>query len=226
MKQYFIIALFLSIVSIIISGIVLAHVYPTNNLTPDYLGIIISLLALSTTFALGWNIFTAISLKQEWDKQKEETQKIKEKMQQRRRELDDKIQEMVKRQNAFRFYGYAITDFCQVYTKLEPEKKEYWSTYCKTLNAFKNFLETEESLKWYAPACIKNMKSAKDIAIKLKENCSEEINKDIEKNVNEIRTCKKQGFCTYWEQITILEKERKDYLNNTINKKIINNQYL
>lgn len=177
----------------------------TNNLGIDYLGIIVGIQSLLVTILIGWNIYQVINIKQEWERSKEYTIRLENDLK--------KSQEMLrKKQDAFKHYGYAITDFCQVYAKLEPKKEDYWSTYCKSLSSLKNFLKTEEDLDWYAPACINNMKDAIGKAEELKEPCNEQINRDIEQYVNEIRTCPINGFNNYWALIDELERKRKERL--------------
>lgn len=167
----------------------------------DYIGAIVGILALLVTVLIGLNIWTVIDVKQEWKENKKYTERLE-------KELKEAKERLEKEQTAIKHYGYAITDFCQVYVKLEPEKKNYWPTYCKALSALKNFLNTNENLNWYAPACIDNMEAALRKAQELNEICSEEISNDIRTYLNEIRACPLDGFGSYWQQIEEIERRR------------------
>lgn len=192
-----------------------------NSLGFDYMGVIVGILSLLVTILIGWNIYSALEIKQEWETYKGTMEKYIMMQNKRINELgnqiiqmenaiETRIQQLNEQQNCFRHYGYAITDFCQVYTKLEPEKKEYFKTYCKSLSALRNFLKTQENLEWYAPACIENMNEALNKANNANETCDAEIKKDIEEQLKEIRLCKIDGFDTYWEKINDVENRRKN----------------
>lgn len=178
----------------------------TNNLGIDYIGVIVGILSLLVTVLIGCNIYQVIDIKQEWRENRKYTERLEN-------ELCKAKDRLGKEQNAIRHYGYAITDFCQVYVKLEPEKKDYWSTYCKSLSALKNFLNTNEDLNWYAPACISNMEEALRKAQELNEICSEETSNNIRTYLDEIRTCPLDGFSDYWEKIEYLERKRKSLIH-------------
>lgn len=173
----------------------------TSDLGFDYIGVIVGILSLLVTVLIGWNIYQVIEIKQELRENKKYTERLEN-------ELCKAKERLGKEQTDIKHYGYAITDFCQVYVKLEPEKKDYWSTYCKSLSALKNFLKTNEDLNWYAPACIGNMEGALRKAQELNEICSEEISNDIRTYLDEIRTCPLEGFGSYWQQIEELERRR------------------
>lgn len=196
-----IILLYIStIVSLSMSIIALCRQYP-SSLSFDYSGIIVAIFSFLVTILIGWNIWTVIDVKQEWRENKEYTERLES-------ELNEAKERLGKEQNTIRHYGYAITDFCQVYVKLEPERKNYWATYCKALSALKNFLHTKEDLNWYAPACINNMEEALRRAQESNEICSEEINNDIRTYLSEIRTCSIESFSSYWKDIEELESRR------------------
>lgn len=181
--------------------IIYTLIFCTHNLYVSDAGLLTSVLSILVTVLIGWNIYQVIDIKQEWRENKKYTERLE-------KELKEAKERLAKEQNALKNYGYAITDFCQVYVKLEPEKKDYWSTYCKSLSALKNFLKTNEDLNWYAPACIGNMEGALRKAQELNEICSEEISNDIRTYLDEIRTCPLEGFGSYWQQIEELERRR------------------
>lgn len=196
---------------IILICIICPRVIQHDNLGFDYLGVIVGILSILVTVLLAWNIWTTIDLKKEVDTTKKRIESSIREVQQKEEDFNNKIQELHKSHEAFNHYGYAITDFCQVYAKLEPEKKNYFQTYCKALNALRNFLKTNESLEWYAPACILNMREALKKAIESNEACSKEVGEKLDEYMDEIRTCSLAGFNKYWKEIDEIEKERRNH---------------
>ena len=64
------------IISIIISIVAICISMPrVHNLGIDYLGFIVAIISIATTFAVGFQIWNAISFEQKLNKIKEETQK-------------------------------------------------------------------------------------------------------------------------------------------------------
>lgn len=205
MKGLSIISFLCSIASVLIClGIVNGCIIVNDNIN-SYL---VSVLGIITAILIGWNIYTVIDIKKEMEIQNKKIEELTSQFQHQENEFNTQIQQLAASYEAFKNYGHAITDFAQVYAKLEPEKKNYFKTYSKSLSAFKNFLKTEESIDWYAPPCIENMEEALKKARELNENYSEEEDKDIKLYVEEIRTCTLDGFNKYWQKITELENER------------------
>lgn len=60
-----------SLIAIIVSGIALAVTLPSVKLGLDYVGVIIGLLSFLITLLVGWNIFSAIDIKRDFEKFKE-----------------------------------------------------------------------------------------------------------------------------------------------------------
>lgn len=196
---------------IILICIICPRVIQHENLSFDYLGVIVGILSLLVTVLLAWNIWTTIELKKEVDTAKQRIDDSIREIKKKEEEFNNQTQQLHKDFYAFKYYGYAITDFCQVYAKLEPEKKDYFGTYCKTLNALRNFLKTNEALDWYAPSCIINMREALKKAIEINEVCSKEMDKTLNEYTDEIRTCTLAGFSKYWKEIDEIEKERRSH---------------
>ena len=169
----------------------------------------VAVISVLVTVLLGWNIWTTLDLKNQVERAVRLVNIFGVQIRRHEQNFNNQTMRLTQRLESFQNYGYAITDFCQVYTKLEAEKKDYFSTYCKLLNALRHFIKSEESLNWYAPACIDNMDIALNLAIKKGEKCDNRINRQIEEYVNEIRMCSLDGFNQYWEQIVELENKRK-----------------
>lgn len=181
---------------------------------------LVATLSLLVTILIGWNIYSAISLKNEWkefkDSEIEREKEFKETEIKKRSELREELENLKKdfskleeKYGKFIYFGYAITDFCQVYIKLKTNDDENFKTYAKILNALRNFLKTNEDLNWYAPACIDNMQEALKKAHEKDEKCSPEVEKDILEYLGEIRQCQLQNFDKYWNQINNIEINRK-----------------
>lgn len=157
---------------------------------------------------MGFNIWNAIDMKNEIDKVKKQFEDFYSSIHKKQEELDKKITELDKKQENIKYFGYAITDFCQVYSKLEPAKKDYFNTYCKSLNALRNFIKTDEKLEWYANACIFNMSEALRMAKEKNEQCDAETEKNIKEYLDEVRKCQLDGFSKHWNKISELENKR------------------
>ena len=129
----------------------------------DYIGVIVGLLSLLVTILIGWNIYSVLNIKSEWEKYKKKIERMESefnpkiksmenefnsKIEKFDKRLDKEVDEFKKKQENIQNFGYAITDFCQVYTKLSPDKTEYFKTYVKAMNALRNFLKTDEDLSW------------------------------------------------------------------------------
>ncbi|MGN0033428.1 MAG: hypothetical protein ACI358_06620 [Candidatus Limimorpha sp.] len=200
------------IYSFIGTTICIFNIFPrSDNQEFDYSGIIVGILSLLVTLLVGWNIWTAIDLKNEMKNANKQIDDFYSNIQKKQKELDYKITELNRKQETIKNFGYAITDFCQVYTKLEPPKKDYFETYCKSLSSLRNFIKTDENLNWYANACISNMSEALRLAKEKNEQCDADITKNIENYIDEVRKCQLDGFRKYWNKITELENERKEY---------------
>lgn len=213
MKKYLKIAKNISLLySTILTTICICNIFPrSENLNFDYSGIIVGILSILVTLLMGFNIWNAIDMKNEIDKVKKQFEDFYSSIHKKQEELDNKITELDKKQENIKYFGYAITDFCQVYSKLEPAKKDYFKTYCKSLNALRNFIKTDEKLEWYANACIYNMSEALRMAKEKNEQCDAETEKNIKEYLDEVRKCQLNGFSKHFEKILELENERKKY---------------
>lgn len=195
--------------SIILTTICICNIFPrSENLNFDYSGIIVAILSILITTLMGFNIWNVIDMKTEINNAKKQIEEYHSSIQKKQEELDNKITELDKKQENIKYFGYAITDFCQVYSKLEPDKKDYFNTYCKSLNALRNFIKTDEKLEWYANACISNMSEALRMAKEKNEQCDEETEKNIKEYLDEVRKCQLNGFSKHWNKISELENER------------------
>lgn len=195
--------------SIILTTICICNIFPrSENLNFDYSGIIVGILSILVTLLMGFNIWNAIDMKNEIDKVKKQFEDFYSSIHKKQEELDKKITELDKKQENIKYFGYAITDFCQVYSKLEPAKKDYFNTYCKSLNALRNFIKTDEKLEWYANACIFNMSEALRMAKEKNEQCDAETEKNIKEYLDEVRKCQLDGFSKHWNKISELENKR------------------
>ncbi len=202
--------------SIILTTICICNIFPrSENLNFDYSGVIVAILSILITILIGWNIWNVIDMKTYIDKAKNQVEdfysgikKEQEELDKKITELDKKITELDNKQENIKYFGYAITDFCQVYSKLEPAKKDYFNTYCKSLNALRNFIKTDENLEWYANACISNMSEALRMAKEKNEQCDEETEKNIKEYLDEVRKCQLNGFSKHWNKISELENKR------------------
>lgn len=213
MKKYLKIAKNISLLySTILTTICICNIFPrSENLNFDYSGIIVGILSILITILIGWNIWNVIDMKTDIDKVKKQFEDFYSSIHKKQEELDKKITELDKKQENIKYFGYAITDFCQVYSKLEPAKKDYFNTYCKSLNALRNFIKTDEKLEWYANACIYNMSEALRMAKEKNEQCDAETEKNIKEYLDEVRKCQLNGFSKHFEKILELENERKKY---------------
>lgn len=195
--------------SIILTTICICNIFPrSENLNFDYSGIIVAILSILITTLMGFNIWNVIDMKTEINNAKKQIEEYHSSIQKKQEELDNKITELDKKQENIKYFGYAITDFCQVYSKLEPDKKDYFNTYCKSLNALRNFIKTDEKLEWYANACISNMSEALRMAKEKNEQCDEETEKNIKEYLDEVRKCQLNGFSKHWNKISELENKR------------------
>lgn len=195
--------------SIILTTICICNIFPrSENLNFDYSGVIVAILSILITILIGWNIWNVIDMKTEINNAKKQIEEYHSSTQKKQEELDNKITELDKKQENIKYFGYAITDFCQVYSKLEPDKKDYFNTYCKSLNALRNFIKTDEKLEWYANACISNMSEALRMAKEKNEQCDEETEKNIKEYLDEVRKCQLNGFSKHWNKISELENKR------------------
>lgn len=195
--------------SIILTTICICNIFPrSENLNFDYSGVIVAILSILVTVLMGWNIWNAIDMRNEIDKIKKQVEDFYSSIHKKQEELDNKITELYKKQENIKYFGYAITDFCQVYSKLDPAKKDYFKTYCKSLNVLRNFIKTDEDLEWYANACISNMSEALRMAKEKNEQCDEETEKNIKEYLDEVRKCQLNGFSKHWDKISELENER------------------
>ena len=213
MKKFLKIAKNISLLySTILTTICICNIFPrSENLNFDYSGIIVGILSILITILIGWNIWNVIDMKTDIDKVKKQFEDFYSSIHKKQEELDKKITELDKKQENIKYFGYAITDFCQVYSKLEPAKKDYFNTYCKSLNALRNFIKTDEKLEWYANACIYNMSEALRMAKEKNEQCDAETEKNIKEYLDEVRKCQLNGFSKHFEKILELENERKKY---------------
>ena len=201
-----------SIVNYILLLAILSFYFPQiKNLGIDYMGVIVGILSLLVTVLLGWNIYTALDIKKEWEKYKKDIDKYTSDLQNKEKEFKEEINNVKNDLEAFRQYGYAITDFCQVYTKLEPIKENYTDTYCKLLNAFRCFAKSNEKAIWYAPACIDNLKESLKKVHELKELFTEEHDIKISKYIDEIMSISKSELSQYKTEIIKIEEDRKKY---------------
>ena len=195
--------------SIILTTICICNIFPrSENLNFDYSGVIVAILSILITTLMGFNIWNVIDMKTDINNAKKQVEEYHSSIQKKQEELDNKITELDKKQENIKYFGYAITDFCQVYSKLEPAKKDYFNTYCKSLNALRNFIKTNENLEWYANACISNMSEALRMAKEKNEQCDEETEKNIKEYLDEVRKCQLNGFSKHWDKISELENER------------------
>lgn len=210
MKKFFEIATYIGLpYSFILTTICICNIFPrSENLNFDYSGIIVGILSILVTLLMGFNIWNAIDMKNEIDKVKKQFEDFYSSIHKKQEELDKKITELDKKQENIKYFGYAITDFCQVYSKLEPAKKDYFNTYCKSLNALRNFIKTDEKLEWYANACIFNMSEALRMAKEKNEQCDAETEKNIKEYLDEVRKCQLDGFSKHWNKISELENKR------------------
>ena len=208
-----IISLLLSIIAIVLS------VMRCEPIILDWIGIFVGILSLLVTVLIGWNIYNVIDVKKTIEKQNAEIRKMEMSIKTLESSMTVKINELnskMERSNAtLTSYGYALTDFCQVYVKLEPSKKDYFGTYAKALSTIKNFLKTEEDINWYAPTCVENLKEALKLAKEMHEGCSNETELRIKEHLNEIRKCRNVEFNEYWEEILNIEQDRYCYLHPT-----------
>ena len=184
-----------------------------SNLGFDYMGVIVGVLSLLVTVLVGWNIYIALDIKKEWEKYKKDIDKYTSDLQNKEKEFKKEINNVKNDLEAFRQYGYAITDFCQVYTKLEPIKENYTDTYCKLLNAFRCFAKSNEKAIWYAPACIENLKESLKKVHELKELFTEEHEIKISKYIDEIMSISKSELSQYKTEIIKIEEDKKKYKN-------------
>ena len=175
----------------------------------DYIGVIVGILSLLVTVLIGWNIYIALDIKKEWEKYKKDIDKYTSDLQNKEKEFKEEINNVKNDLEAFRQYGYAITDFCQVYTKLEPIKENYTDTYCKLLNAFRCFAKSNEKAIWYAPACIDNLKESLKKVHELKELFTKEHEIKISKYIDEIMSISKSELSQYKTEIIKIEEDRK-----------------
>ena len=175
----------------------------------DTLVFIVAILSVLVTVLIGWNIYIALDIKKEWEKYKKDIDKYTSDLQNKEKEFKKEINNVKNDLEAFRQYGYAITDFCQVYTKLEPIKENYTDTYCKLLNAFRCFAKSNEKAIWYAPACIDNLKESLKKVHELKELFTEEHEIKISKYIDEIMSISKSELSQYKTEIIKIEEDRK-----------------
>lgn len=204
------IPIIIALIALFVAVISLFRVYPSvENAEVNYSDIMVGILSILVTILLGWNIYSALELKEEWREYKSKIEKLESALKEQEKIYESNIAQMKREIDTISHYGYAITDFCQAYIKLEPEKKNYLTTYCKLMNSLRNFLKTKEKLDWYAPACVENIKEALNKAEELNEKNTDEIEGQIRRYINEIRICDINGFEKYWEQIQELENRRK-----------------
>ena len=201
----------ISTISFLCSVVALCRTFCRAELQFDYIGVVVAILSILITILIGWNIWNVIDMKTDIDKVKKQFEDFYSSIHKKQEELDKKITELDKKQENIKYFGYAITDFCQVYSKLEPAKKDYFKTYCKSLNALRNFIKTDEKLEWYANACIYNMSEALRMAKEKNEQCDAETEKNIKEYLDEVRKCQLNGFSKHFEKILELENERKKY---------------
>lgn len=201
----------ISTISFLCSVVALSRTFCRAELQFDYIGVVVAILSILITILIGWNIWNVIDMKTDIDKVKKQFEDFYSSIHKKQEELDKKITELDKKQENIKYFGYAITDFCQVYSKLEPAKKDYFKTYCKSLNALRNFIKTDEKLEWYANACIYNMSEALRMAKEKNEQCDAETEKNIKEYLDEVRKCQLNGFSKHFEKILELENERKKY---------------
>ncbi len=217
-----IIPLFLICTTVIVMILVLFGL--TINITfsrlnsPDFA---ISILSLLVTILIGWQIYSIIDVRKTIEMQNTEISNFRntinemnELVENIRQENRTKQKEMGKDIDAYKNYAYAITDFCQAYTKLSPQRDDYFDTYCKILNSLSHFIKTKEDVNWYASTCILNLRYTLDKAKELGEGCNNSKEERINTYIEDIRKCNIKEFKNYWEQINNIEYERKLYLKS------------
>lgn len=217
-KQIIITSLISSILATIIVIALVANFTIERICSPDF---IIGVLSLLVTILIGWQIYSIIDVRKTIEMQNTEISNFQNTINDMnnlveniRQENRTKQEEMEKDIDSYKNYAYAITDFCQAYTKLSPQKNDYFDTYCKILNSYSHFIKTKENINWYASACIANLRDAFDKAKELREECDNSKEERINTYIEDIRKCNIEEFKNYWEQINDIEFERKLYLKS------------
>lgn len=170
---------------------------------------VISVLSTLVTILIGWNIYTIIDVKSSIEKSEERIRSLEKELEEQDARFNSNIEELNEIQKSIQHYGYAITDFIQVYVKLKTDDADFYETYSKSLSALKNFLKTNEKMEWYAEACLKNCEEALNRAEESEKSLEEETKNNIAHHINKIRVCGKKEFEKYWDKILELEKRRE-----------------
>ena len=76
------------------------------------------------------------------------------------------------------------------------------------LNAYRNFLKTNEDIEWYSSTCLNNLDIALTKAIEQNDICDENCNKEINDYINEVRKCNLSGFDKHWKRLSAIEQKR------------------
>lgn len=112
------VAIFLSVVAIILSIITLCSVYPNKDLGFDYLGIIVGMFALLITILIGWQIFSMINFKEA----QKEAQDISNKTLIEYEKSKLEIKKLVEDANSIYYYNTARLYWSTAQNSLSPRE--------------------------------------------------------------------------------------------------------
>lgn len=117
-----------SSIAIVISLIVLSISCPRKNLSLDYIGIIVGVLALLTTILIGWQIYNVISFEKRLNELKSQ--------------LEKKIQDEIEKAK-YELQNFTLYNFMVSHSQISLERTDYEDAFLCYINAIESALNLD-----------------------------------------------------------------------------------